>query len=192
MIGQEKGVQNVIWPTKINWYSKSSGTTNSRSKYIPVTKESLFKCHFKAGKDMLALYTSNFGNTNIYNGKGLMLGGSLDKLNSSLYKQGDLSAILIDKFPYWVNIHRIPDKNTALMPNWEEKINRIAEQAIKSNITNLTGVPSWMLVLLKHILNIAGKDNLSEIWPNLEVFFMEELVLVLIKVNLMKLFLIQI
>jgi len=166
-----KGVKNVIWPTKINLYSKSSGTTNSRSKYIPVTKESLFKCHFKAGKDMLALYTSNFGNTNIYSGKGLMLGGSLDKLNSRLYQQGDLSAILIDKFPYWVNMHRVPDKNTALMPNWEEKINRIAEQAIKSNITNLTGVPSWMLVLLKHILNITGKDNLSEIWPNLEVFF---------------------
>ena len=166
-----KGIQNVIWPTKINWYSKSSGTTNSRSKYIPITKESLFKCHFKAGKDMLALYTSNFGNTNIYSGKGLMLGGSLDKLNSSLFQQGDLSAILIDKFPFWVNMHRIPDKNTALMSNWEEKLSRIAEQAIKSNITNLTGVPSWMLVLLKHILNITDKDNLSEIWPNLEVFF---------------------
>ena len=165
-----KGIQNVIWPTDIKWYAKSSGTTNARSKYIPITKESLIKCHFKAGKDMLALYTSNFGESNIYNGKGLMLGGSLDQVHSSFYKQGDLSAILIDQFPFWVNMHRIPDVKTALMPNWEEKLDRIARQAIKSNITNLTGVPSWMLVLLQHILTISNRSDISEIWPNLEVF----------------------
>lgn len=165
-----KGEQNVLWPGRIKWFAKSSGTTNAKSKFIPITKESLKDCHFKGGKDMLSLYENNFNNLDVYNGKGLMLGGSLRKSLAGDYKEGDLSAILLDQFPIWVNHHRIPDIDTALMEEWEKKLERIAKQAVKANITNLTGVPSWMLILLKRVLAISGKNNISEVWPNLELY----------------------
>tara|TARA_B100001758_G_C18409260_1_gene614398 strand:- start:612 stop:2153 length:1542 start_codon:yes stop_codon:yes gene_type:complete len=162
------GEKNVLWPGNVKWLAKSSGTTNSSSKYIPITNDSLHYCHFKGGKDMLALYTNNFPNRNIYNGKGLMLGGNINK--SKTIHNGDLSAILIKEFPFWVSYHRVPDINTALMSNWEEKIEKITNQAIKENITNITGVPSWMLILLKNILQKSNKKNLLELWPNIEVY----------------------
>jgi len=165
-----KGEQNVLWPGKIKWFAKSSGTTNAQSKFIPITQESLKNCHFKGGKDMLSLYGNNFSNLDVYNGKGLMLGGSLKKSSTGNYKDGDLSAILLDEFPVWVNYHRIPDIDTALMEDWEDKLERIAKQAVKTNITNLAGVPSWMLILLKRVLAISGKKNISEVWPNLELY----------------------
>ena len=165
-----KGEQNVLWPGKIKWFAKSSGTTNAQSKFIPITQESLKNCHFKGGKDMLSLYGNNFSNLDVYNGKGLMLGGSLKKSSTGNYKDGDLSAILLDEFPVWVNYHRIPDIDTALMEDWEDKLERIARQAVRANITNLTGVPSWMLILLKRVLAISGKKNISEVWPNLELY----------------------
>ena len=165
-----KGEENVLWPGKIKWFAKSSGTTNAQSKYIPITKESLEDCHFKGGKDMLSLYGNNFPFSDMYNGKGLMLGGTIKESEFGNYKDGDLSAILLDKFPFWVNYHRIPDIETALMGEWEEKLERIAKQAVKENITNLTGVPSWMLILLKRVLAISGKKNLSEVWPKLELY----------------------
>jgi hypothetical protein len=164
------GEQNVLWPGKIKWFAKSSGTTNAKSKYIPITEESLEDCHFKGGKDMLSLYGNNFPFSDMYNGKGLMLGGTIKNSENGNYKDGDLSAILLDEFPFWVNHHRIPDIETALMSEWEEKLERIAKQAVNSNITNLTGVPSWMLILLKRVLTISGKDNISEVWPNLELY----------------------
>ena len=164
------GEQNVVWPGKIKWYSKSSGTTNAQSKFIPVTDESLKECHFKGGKDMLSLYGNNFPFSDMYNGKGLMLGGSLKNSEEGDYKDGDLSAILLDEFPFWVNYHRVPDIHTALMEDWENKLERIAQQAVKENITNLTGVPSWMLILLKRVLLISGKKNISEVWPKLELY----------------------
>ena len=165
-----KGGEDILWPGKINWFAKSSGTTNNKSKFIPVTKESLEDCHFKAGKDMLSIYENNFPNINIYNGKGIMLGGSLTKSKNRNFKDGDLSAILLDEFPFWVNYHRVPDINTALMKEWDEKLDKIAKQAINENITNLTGVPSWMLILLKRILQLSGKNNIVELWPNLELY----------------------
>ena len=165
-----KGEQNVLWPGEIKWFAKSSGTTNAQSKFIPITQESLKNCHFKGGKDMLSLYGNNFSNLDVYNGKGLMLGGSLKKSLTGNYKDGDLSAILLDEFPFWVNYHRIPDIDTALMEDWEDKLERIARQAVRANITNLTGVPSWMLILLKRVLAISGKKNISEVWPNLELY----------------------
>jgi len=165
-----KGEKNILWPGKIKWFAKSSGTTNAQSKYIPITQASLKDCHFKGGKDMLSLYGNNFSNLDVYNGKGLMLGGSLKKSSAGNYKDGDLSAILLDEFPFWVNHHRIPDIETALMEDWEDKLERIAQQAVKENITNLTGVPSWMLILLKRVLAISGKKNISEVWPNLELY----------------------
>ena len=164
------GEENILWPGKIKWFAKSSGTTNNKSKFIPISKESLHDCHFKGGKDMLSLYGNNFPNSNIYNGKGLMLGGSITETQSGKAKEGDLSAILLDEFPFWVNYHRIPDIETALMSEWEEKLERIAQQAVNENITNLTGVPSWMLILLKQIVKISGKKNISEVWPNLELY----------------------
>jgi len=162
--------KSVLWPGKVKWFAKSSGTTNSISKYIPVTKESLGNCHFKGGKDMLSLYGNNFPNTDIYNGKGLMLGGTVSYSKEGNFKDGDLSAILLDEFPLWVNYHRVPDIETALMSEWEEKLERIANQAINENITNLTGVPSWMLILLQKILQKSGKKNILEVWPNLELY----------------------
>ena len=165
-----KGGEDILWPGKINWFAKSSGTTNNKSKFIPVTKESLEDCHFKAGKDMLSIYENNFPNTNIYNGKGIMLGGSMTKSKNRNFKDGDLSAILLDEFPFWVNYHRVPDINTALMKEWDEKLDKIAKQAINENITNLTGVPSWMLILLKRVLQLSGKNNILELWPNLELY----------------------
>ncbi len=164
------GAENVLWPGKIKWFAKSSGTTDSKSKFIPISKESLYDCHFKGGKDMLSLYENNYPNTNIYNGKGLMLGGTISRSLNGDYKDGDLSAILLDEFPFWVNYHRVPDIKTALMNDWEEKLDRIANQATHENITNLTGVPSWMLILLKRILAVSGKKNISEVWPNLELY----------------------
>ena len=164
------GEQNVLWPGKIKWFAKSSGTTNAKSKYIPITEESLEDCHFKGGKDMLSLYGNNFPFSDMYNGKGLMLGGTIKNSENGSYKDGDLSAILLDEFPFWVNYHRIPDIETALMSRWEEKLERIAQQSLTANITNLTGVPSWMLILLKRVLTISGKDNISEVWPNLELY----------------------
>jgi len=165
-----EGEQNVLWPGKINWFAKSSGTTNAQSKFIPVTQESLEDCHFKGGKDMLSLYGNNFPFSDMYSGKGLMLGGSINNSEKGNYKDGDLSAILLHEFPFWVNYHRIPDIETALMSEWEEKLERIAQQAVHANITNLTGVPSWMLILLKRVLAISGKNNISEVWPNLELY----------------------
>ncbi len=165
-----KGGEDILWPGKINWFAKSSGTTNNKSKFIPVTKESLEDCHFKAGKDMLSIYENNFPKINIYNGKGIMLGGSMTKSKNRKFKDGDLSAILLDEFPFWVNYHRVPDINTALMKEWDEKLDKIAKQAINENITNLTGVPSWMLILLKRILQLSGKNNILELWPNLELY----------------------
>tara|TARA_Y100000588_G_C14224734_1_gene912610 strand:+ start:194 stop:1699 length:1506 start_codon:yes stop_codon:yes gene_type:complete len=167
---QKEGERNILWPGKIKWFAKSSGTTNNKSKFIPVTKESLYDCHFKAGKDMLSLYENNFPKTNIYNGKGLMLGGTITEANNKEVKIGDISAILLHEFPFWVSYHRVPDIDTALMSKWDNKLNRIAAQAVKEDITNLTGVPSWMLILLKRILKISGKKNISEVWPNLELY----------------------
>ncbi len=166
----KQGKENVLWPGQVKWFAKSSGTTNSASKYIPITYDSLYNCHFKAGKDMIALYHANFKNKNLYKGKGLMLGGSLSEVKEYNYKEGDLSAILLNEFPFWVNHFRFPDIKTALSNNWNKKIDTIINQAIHQNITNITGVPSWMLVILQKILKKTGKNNILEIWPNLELY----------------------
>lgn len=164
------GEKDILWPGQINWFAKSSGTTNSQSKFIPITKESLDECHYKAGKDMLSIYCNNFKESKIFEGKGLMLGGSQEKNNIYNFTDGDLSAILIDNFPFWVKMQRIPDRETALMDKWEDKLQLIYKQAVKENITSITGVPSWMLLLLKKIKEKEGLNHLKEIWPNLELY----------------------
>jgi len=167
------GMQNILWPTEIKWFAKSSGTTTEKSKYIPVSQEALEECHFKAGKDMLSLYFNNFPNPGIFDGRGLGIGGShkITEYSNTSYYDGDLSAILIHNLPIWAEFIRVPKRSTALMDKWEDKIDRMAEETIPHNVTNLSGVPSWTLLLLKRIIEKTGKDNILEVWPNLEVYF---------------------
>jgi len=166
-----EGEKDVLWPGFIRWFAKSSGTTSDKSKFIPVSKESLENCHFRGGKDTLAVYFSNHPESRLYSGKGLTLGGSqqINKINNKSF-YGDLSAILIGNAPFWTNFVKTPRQDIALMAEWEEKLEKITETTIRENITNINGVPSWMLVLLKHILKKTGKDNILEVWPNLELF----------------------
>lgn len=166
-----KGEQNVIWPTDIKWFAKSSGTSADKSKFIPVSSESLEECHFKGGKDLLSLYCHNNPDTLLFDGKSLGLGGShhINEYNTESF-YGDLSAILLQNLPFWVEIIRTPNLQIALMDKWEIKIEEMAKATIKENVTNLSGVPSWTLLLMKKILEITGKKDISEVWPNLELF----------------------
>lgn len=167
-----KGEQNILWPSEIRWFAKSSGTTNDKSKFIPVSQESLDECHYKGGKDMLTLYCNHYPETHLFDGKTLSLGGSYKEEEGNMYaRNGDLSAIIIENLPGWAEFFRAPDVSIALMSEWEEKMNKIAHAIKDENITCLSGVPSWMMVLLKHTLQISGKKNLAELWPNLEIFF---------------------
>lgn len=168
---QRNGEQNILWPSEIKWYAKSSGTTSEKSKFIPVSPEALEECHMRGAKDVLALYTRQYPDSTVLRGKSLTLGGSHQINNYSTQSYyGDLSAILIENLPFWSNFLRTPHAEIALIPDFEEKVEKITKVAIKENVTNIAGVPSWNLVLLKQILNFTGKDNLLEIWPNLELF----------------------
>jgi hypothetical protein len=166
------GQQNVVWPSKLKWFAKSSGTTDSKSKFIPVTKEALEECHYKGGKDLLALYYNQKPDAKVYSGKHLVLGGSskINAFNEEGYT-GDLSAIIIRNLPIWVELRRTPSRDIALMDNWEEKIEKIASTTMNEDIYMMAGVPSWTLVLLKRILELKGTNNIHEVWPNLELFW---------------------
>lgn len=165
------GATDVLWPGETKWFAKSSGTTSDRSKYIPVTKASLENCHYKGGKDLLALYYENFPNRKLYNGKHLVVGGSteINPVGIDSYL-GDLSAIIVKNLPWWAEIRRTPAKEIALMSDWEPKIEKMAQETIHEDVYILAGVPSWTLVLAKRVLEITGKSNLKEVWPNLELF----------------------
>lgn len=167
----QQGEQNLLWPTEINWFAKSSGTTSDKSKYIPVSREALEDCHFKGGKDLLAIYNHNHPDNILYNGKSLVLGGSsqINHFRRDSY-YGDLSAIIINNLPLWVERKRIPDRSIALMDKWEEKIERMAESVKDEDVTNMAGVPSWTLVLLKRVLEMKEKKTIPEVWPNLEMY----------------------
>ena len=166
-----KGEQNIFWPTPIKWFAKSSGTTNAKSKFIPVSEEALEDCHFKAGKDMLCLYFNNNPSSQLFTGKGLRLGGSSAVYEDSNSSFGDLSAIIIENLPFWADYSSAPKQETALMSEWESKIKAIIDETINEDITSLVGVPSWMLVLLNKVLEKTGENNILEVWPNLEVYF---------------------
>ena len=166
-----KGEQNLFWPSHIQWFAKSSGTTNAKSKYIPVSNEALENCHLKAGKDMLCLYINNNEEAGLFNGRGLRLGGS-----SAIYEDndtyfGDLSAIIIENMPFWADFSSAPKTEVALMSEWETKMEAIVNETIDENITSLVGVPSWMMVFLNAVLEKTSKENILEVWPNLEVYF---------------------
>ncbi len=166
-----KGESNIFWPTPIKWFAKSSGTTNAKSKFLPVSTESLEDCHYAASKDLLCLYLNNNPNSELFVGKSLRLGGSkeLYKKNGTVF--GDLSAILIDNMPFWAEYSSTPSNEVSLMSDWETKMQAIVDETINENVTSLLGVPSWVLVLLNHVIETSGKNNLFEVWPNLEVYF---------------------
>jgi hypothetical protein len=167
-----QGEQNILWPSEIRWFAKSSGTTNDKSKFLPVSKEGLHDIHYRGGGDAVALYLRMNPESRFFSGKGLILGGSHSpNLNTNHSLVGDLSAILMQNISPLANLIRVPSKKIALMSEWESKIKAIAASTIKENVTNLSGVPSWFLVLIKHILQQTGKTSLEEVWPNLEVFF---------------------
>ncbi len=165
------GEQNIMWPSEIKWFAKSSGTTSSKSKFIPVSQEAIEECHFKGGKDLLSIYCNNKPETSIFSGMSLRLGGSTfinNSENNSFY--GDLSAIIIENLPFWVEMRSTPNNKISLMEEWEEKIEAIANTSIKEDVSSLAGVPSWMLVLARKVLEKTGKSNLHEVWPNLELY----------------------
>jgi GH3 auxin-responsive promoter len=169
-----RGEQNILWPSEIKWFSKSSGTTNARSKFIPVSPESLDMCHYKGGKDLLSIYINNYPDTKIFDGKGLGVGGShqvneLDPTASSYY--GDVSAVIMQNLPVWAEFIRTPSLQTALMNNWEEKLEKMARETASVNVTQIAGVPTWTILLIQRIVELQGKKNILEVWPSLEVFF---------------------
>ena len=166
------GEQNVLWPGAVRWYAKSSGTTNDKSKFIPVSAEGLQNIHYKGGKDVVALYLQNNPKSRLFDGRSLILGGSHSanyNVRDSLV--GDLSAILIENINPLANLVRVPRKQTALLSDFEVKRDRIARETLNKNVTNLSGVPSWMLSVLVRVLELSGKQHINEVWPHLEVFF---------------------
>lgn len=166
-----RGEQNVFWPTQIKWFAKSSGTTNAKSKFIPVSAEALEDCHYKAAKDLLCLYLNNNEDSQLFTGKSLRLGGSKQLYEDNNTFFGDLSAILIENMPMWAEFSSTPSNKVSLMSEWESKLSAIVKETTNENVTSFAGVPSWMLVLMNRILEETGKGNLHEIWPNVEVYF---------------------
>ena len=166
-----KGEQNIFWPSTIKWFAKSSGTTNSKSKFIPVSTEALEDCHYKAGKDMLSLYLNNNNDSQLLAGKCLRLGGSgeLYENNSSYF--GDLSAIFIDNLPFWAELGSTPSSKVSLMSEWESKMQAIISETANEKVTSLAGIPSWMLVLLCNVMKNKNTQSINEIWPHIEVYF---------------------
>ncbi len=166
------GEENILWPGEIKWFAKSSGTTNDKSKLIPVSEDAFNQCHFKAGKDMLSLFLKNKPDSEIFTGKALVLGGSHQQSNSEMTaRYGDLSALLIENLPLWADLYRVPEKTIALMEDWENKLEKMAKTTIPLNITSISGVPTWTLLLMRKVLELCGKSNILEVWPNLEVYF---------------------
>ena len=166
-----QGEQNVFWESPIKWFAKSSGTTNAKSKFIPVSNEALEDCHYKGSKDLLCMYLNNNENSELFTGKSLRLGGSSQIYEDNNSYFGDLSAILIENMPIWAEFSSTPSNKISLMSEWESKMAAIINETKRENVTSFAGVPSWMLVLMNRMLEETGKTNLLEIWPNLEVYF---------------------
>lgn len=165
------GEQFVFWNTPVKWFAKSSGTTNAKSKFIPVSNEALEDCHYKGSKDLLCMYLNNNENSQLFIGKSLRLGGSSQIYENNNTFFGDLSAILIENMPIWAEFSSTPSNKTSLMSEWESKIAAIISETRTENVTSFAGVPSWLLVLMNRVLEENNKMNLFELWPNLEVYF---------------------
>lgn len=165
------GKPDILWPGQTKWFAKSSGTTQDRSKFIPISFENIEDCHFQGGKDVFGVHLSMYPDSKVFDGRSLVLGGSheINQLNQHSF-YGDLSAVLTQNLPIWAELLRTPDLKTALHPNYEEKIELMAKKAIDKNVTNIVGVPTWTVVLLNRILDITKKDDILEVWPNLELY----------------------
>lgn len=165
------GEQHLLWNTPIRWFAKSSGTTSDKSKFIPVSQESLNDCHYRSGRDVFTLYYHNFPESDLLTGKALVIGGShqVNQLNDTSY-YGDLSAVILQNMPFYGQLVKTPELAIALMSEWEEKIEQMARTTMYENVTSIAGVPTWTLVLIKRILELTGKRDLSEVWPNLELY----------------------
>lgn len=166
-----QGEENVLWNTPVTWFAKSSGTTSDKSKFIPISDESLKENHYRASKDVLSLYYASHPESDLLTGKSLVIGGShqINHLNEDIHF-GDLSAVVMQNSPFWTNWIRTPDLSIILMDEWEEKIEKLAQSTIQENVTSMAGVPTWLIVLLKRILEITGKKNIKEVWPSLELY----------------------
>ncbi|TAE85072.1 MAG: hypothetical protein EAY81_06890 [Bacteroidetes bacterium] len=167
-----KGEQNLLWPTDITWFAKSSGTTSAKSKFIPVTFDSLEDCHFQGGKDALMFYQLQHEGSKIFDGKGLIMGGShqINKYHEGESYYGDLSAVMMENMPFWAQYFRTPELSIAIMDNWDEKIEKMARATSFEDVTSISGVPTWTLVLIEKLFEVTGKKNLIDIWPNLELY----------------------
>lgn len=166
-----KGEQNLLWPTPVTWFAKSSGTTAARSKFIPVSEEILKGSQFQGGKDVIAIFNHLYPDSPVFKGKTLALGGSSEvRKDNNNCRYGDLSAIMISNTPFWANLKKTPDQSVMLMSDWEEKLERICDTTLNEDVRSLAGVPSWFLSLINRILERAQKSNLHEVWPNLELF----------------------
>jgi hypothetical protein len=166
-----QGEQNILWPSEVRWFAKSSGTTSAKSKFIPVTYESMEECHFQGGKDVLMTYLLQKPESNIFSGKSLVMGGSHqinNTNNESFY--GDLSAVMMQNLPLWAQYLRTPELSIAIMDNWDEKIEKMARATLEDDVTNISGVPTWTIVLIEKLFELSGKNNLTDIWPNLELY----------------------
>lgn len=167
-----EGAENVLWPGRTTWFARSSGTTGSVSKYIPVTDDVLQRCHYRGGYDVLSFYVKHDPSTRFYLGKGLTLGGSHQmEENRGQSREGDLSAILLQNIPSWADLIRVPSREVALTADWTTKLEGIARECMNKPVTSITGVPSWNLVMLHYLLEVSGKSTIGELWPDLEVFF---------------------
>jgi hypothetical protein len=166
-----EGEENILWNTPVNWFAKSSGTTSDKSKFIPISDESLDETHYKASKDVLTNYYKNFPDSDLLTGKSLVVGGShqVHQVNEQV-QYGDLSAVLMQNTPFWGHWIRTPELSVALLDEWENKIEKLAESTIHENVTSLAGVPTWTIVLIKRILELSGKEYLKDVWPNLELY----------------------
>lgn len=166
-----QGEENILWNTPVSWFAKSSGTTSDKSKFIPITQESLEDCHFQSAKDVLTLYYNHHNESDLLTGKGLVIGGShqISPINDSM-QYGDLSAVLLQNTPMWANWVRTPELSIALLDEWETKIEKLAQSTIEEDVTSISGVPTWTLILIRRILEITGKTTLKEVWPNLELY----------------------
>jgi len=166
-----RGEENILWNTPITWFAKSSGTTSDKSKFIPVSEESLKDNHYKASKDVLSLYYVSHPESDLLTGKGLVIGGShqINQFNEEI-QYGDLSAVVLQNSPFWSNWIRTPDLSIALMDEWETKIEALAQSTVNENVTSMAGVPTWLIVLLKRILTLTGKATIKEVWPSLELY----------------------
>lgn len=168
-----EGERDVLWPGLTRNFAQSSGTSDGKSKYIPVTRESFSRSHYRGGGDVVAHYLSLYPDSRIFSGKSFILGGSFaNELTLPPHvKVGDLSANLIDNINPVANLFRVPSRSIALMQDWAEKLPALVEASAGENITNISGVPSWFMTVLKEVIRSRGADTIHDVWPNLEVFF---------------------